>query len=303
MERGTADEIDASMLGTRLPPAPASVRALRMGELLLHLVAWAGVIAGIILDAHADSFDPSIVIGEVRHYSWRKTSVDAALAAFVAVAVSAVAALNAHPAIGAVISAALCGGCIAKRVTLEDATHGGLRLWCVISAVTATGCVLAATLIQSIRTRRRRTLEVRFGDDFDGDLHAHSTYTRSRHAGTGASVRRLLGLGVPERCMITIGTIALLGSTTSQMLMPALVGQLMNSVITPDDHHPLTALARVTLQLIAIFGVGAFFSFWRGYLFTLAGERVVARLRKGLFTHILSLEVGRATPLHFPHHE
>ena len=81
MDRGTADELDAALLGTRLP-TPAALKALKTFELLLHLAAWCGVIAAIILDGHADNFDPDRIIGEVRHYSWRKTTADAALASF-----------------------------------------------------------------------------------------------------------------------------------------------------------------------------------------------------------------------------
>jgi len=74
------------------------------------------------------------------------------------------------------------------------------------------------------------------------------------------------------------------------MALPALVGHLLSVIIgngTSGGHF--SALGRVTLQLIVIFAVGAFFAFWRGYLFTLAGERVVARLRKALFSHMLNL--------------
>ena len=108
----------------------------------------------------------------------------------------------------------------------------------------------------------------------------------------GATLGRLLSLSRPERCMISVATVALMGSTICQMAMPALVGTLLSVVTDPHEQYPQATLARVTIDLVAVFAVGAAFSFWRGYLFSLAGERVVARLRKGLFRHLLSLEVG-----------
>lgn len=60
-----------------------------------------------------------------------------------------------------------------------------------------------------------------------------------------------------------------------------------------DTRRGVHAVSQVTLELVVIFGVGSLFSFFRGYLFTLAGERVVARLRKGLYTHLMNQEVRR----------
>ena len=108
----------------------------------------------------------------------------------------------------------------------------------------------------------------------------------------GATLGRLLGLGRPERGLIVVATVALMGSTVCTMTMPALVGMLLSAVTNPEQTHPHEVLRSTTLLLVGVFGVGAFFSFWRGYLFNLAGERVVARLRKALFRHLLSLEVA-----------
>ena len=301
MDRGTQGELDAAMLGTRLVTRPPIyARALRTLELVLHLAAWATVIASLVLDGLADGFDPQRVIGEVRHYNWRHSTADAVLVAFFTAAAGGIAALNLRPVAGLAISCLALGASIAKNCMLRD---GGLRSACAICALAATGCVALATLLQVVRARRRRSLlelrldpdeETTSTDDPLGLVVPANTYTRRAADGSsaGASVGRLVSLALPERCMIVVATFALFGSTASQMAMPALVGSLLNTVISPEQHEPYDALAKVTLELIFIFGVGAFFSFWRGYLFTLAGERVVARLRKALFSHIISLEVG-----------
>ena len=107
---------------------------------------------------------------------------------------------------------------------------------------------------------------------------------------------RLISLAAPERlhALITSATTCLMGASISQMAMPAFVGSFISLRHLELPHHDdgFKDLAHVTMELIVIFIIGAFFSFWRGYLFTLAGERVVARLRKALFSHILSLEIS-----------
>ena len=51
-------------------------------------------------------------------------------------------------------------------------------------------------------------------------------------------------------------------------------------------------LGEITVQLMVIFLVGAFFTFLRGAIFNMSGERVVARVRRRLFSAILSQEIG-----------
>ena len=48
----------------------------------------------------------------------------------------------------------------------------------------------------------------------------------------------------------------------------------------------------MALLLLLIFTFGGLFSFLRGFLFTLAGERLVARLRRQLFLHLLHQDIA-----------
>ena len=73
------------------------------------------------------------------------------------------------------------------------------------------------------------------------------------------------------------------------MAMPYLVGKLIGAVAKSGDEAELSQIA---LMLLGIFTAGGFFSFLRGSLFTLAGERVVARLRKMLYDHLVVQDVG-----------
>lgn len=237
--RGTVDddEIDVAMLGTRLPPVPAAFKALRTVELLLHFLAWVGVIATMVLDGEADGFDPAKVVGEMKHYSWRTSTVDAAIVTFAAAIVAAITALAEYPSIGLLLSSVACVAAVAKRIMLA-ADESALRSWCVVAAVVATACLSLAMLLQALRARRRRqalalmrlehdlettttTTEV---DARGAALPRPNTYTRRRAdgQGKGASIGRLLALAGPERCQLIVATVMLAGSTASTTAMPAL---------------------------------------------------------------------------------
>jgi ATP-binding cassette subfamily B protein len=71
--------------------------------------------------------------------------------------------------------------------------------------------------------------------------------------------------------------------------MPALFGQLIDDVSLDGSKSELND----TVSLLAIVvTMSAFFTFFRGLFFTLAGERVVARLRASLFWAITNQEIA-----------
>lgn len=51
-------------------------------------------------------------------------------------------------------------------------------------------------------------------------------------------------------------------------------------------------MTRAVIILLIIYIVGAIFAFVRAWLFTLAGQRFVSRLRINLFAHIIEQEVA-----------
>jgi ABC-type multidrug transport system fused ATPase/permease subunit len=51
-------------------------------------------------------------------------------------------------------------------------------------------------------------------------------------------------------------------------------------------------MTRLVVILMILYLVGAIFSFLRAWLFTLAGQSFVARLRKNLFKQIIEQEVA-----------
>ncbi|XP_057295728.1 uncharacterized protein LOC130624179 [Hydractinia symbiolongicarpus] len=102
------------------------------------------------------------------------------------------------------------------------------------------------------------------------------------------NVKRLMSLAKPEFWKLFIGTIGLIGSTGSQMIAPLFFGKVIQAaaVGTMDD------LNREILTLFIIYMIGGFASFFRAWLYTLAGQSLVARLRRNLFDHMISQEVA-----------
>jgi ATP-binding cassette subfamily B protein len=104
-----------------------------------------------------------------------------------------------------------------------------------------------------------------------------------------ADWRRLVGLARPERGLLVAGTVALIIGSALSLVFPRGIGSLLAAVLEPDGKE---VMRRAMGGLFAVFLVIAIASFVRAYFFTLAGERVVARLRKGLFASIIRQEVG-----------
>ncbi len=101
--------------------------------------------------------------------------------------------------------------------------------------------------------------------------------------------RRLVSLARPETGLLAWGTLALFVGSGLTLVFPKGIGILMDAVLKPDGKAIMDAAIAV---LFVVFIFSAFASFFRAYFFTLAGERVVARLRKDLFGSIIRQEIG-----------
>ena len=103
------------------------------------------------------------------------------------------------------------------------------------------------------------------------------------------SIRRLLALARPEARTLVIGTFFLLISSGLSLSFPAIIGQLVDAV---DQGGGRAAIDRLVGILMVVFAVMGLATAMRAYLFTVAGERVVMRLRQTLFTSLVGQEVG-----------
>ena len=102
-------------------------------------------------------------------------------------------------------------------------------------------------------------------------------------------LRRLLALARPERTMLIVASLALLVGGGLTLVAPQGLRILLDEVTRGHDRH---VLDRTIVELLLLFAVSSGFTFLRAYLFTLAGERFVARLRRNLFSHIIGQEVA-----------
>jgi ATP-binding cassette subfamily B protein len=102
-------------------------------------------------------------------------------------------------------------------------------------------------------------------------------------------LRRVITLARPEFTPLLLGSLALVIGSGSSLAAPALVGQLVDGV---TEGAGRAALDQAALVLLAVFAVSGVATALRSYLFTVAGERVVARLRTDLYRAVMTQEIG-----------
>lgn len=103
------------------------------------------------------------------------------------------------------------------------------------------------------------------------------------------ALARLLRLAAPYRLQLVISAVCLVISSLTMLAFPMLIQRIVDSAINLGDASTITGLA---LTLIGIFIVQAIFNFGQSYLLTYTGERLVADLRKRLYSHLQSLSLS-----------
>jgi ATP-binding cassette subfamily B protein len=101
--------------------------------------------------------------------------------------------------------------------------------------------------------------------------------------------RRILALAKPERTRIAIATVALLISSGLGLIYPQAVRFMVDSLTGGESPISFDSGA---LLLGVLFAVQAVFGMLRAWLFTVAGERIVAQLRCTLFDAILGQDTS-----------
>lgn len=119
--------------------------------------------------------------------------------------------------------------------------------------------------------------------------------------GKAITASRLLALARPEMRSLIWGTIALVIASAMALMYPVVVEGLFDTINGTGAGTTVAgagkavddgSIDRAVILLISLFAIGACFSAIRAYLFTVAGERIVARLRTDLYGAILAQEVG-----------
>lgn len=99
---------------------------------------------------------------------------------------------------------------------------------------------------------------------------------------------RLMTLAKPELCVLFIASVALLASSGSQIAAPYFFGRVIQASMEEGMSH----LNKTIVLLSLIYLAGALAALVRSWLFTLAGQRLVARIRKQLFASVVEQEVA-----------
>ena len=100
---------------------------------------------------------------------------------------------------------------------------------------------------------------------------------------------RVLALAKPELRPLTIATVALLVSAAITLAYPQVVRILVDGVLTDGDS---AVLNQAIAGLVVLFAVRGVFTYLRSYLFTVTGERIVARLRRDLYRSLVRQEIA-----------
>ncbi|CAL1409620.1 unnamed protein product [Linum trigynum] len=111
------------------------------------------------------------------------------------------------------------------------------------------------------------------------------------------SFGRVLALVKPDAGKMILATIALLIAATSGILIPKYGGKIIDIVSgdldTPQEQNEaLNAVNNTILEIFVIVVVGSVCTALRAWLFSSTSERVVARLRKSLFSHLINQEIA-----------
>lgn len=108
-----------------------------------------------------------------------------------------------------------------------------------------------------------------------------------------ASFKRVASLATPEIGLISLASLALLIASASSLAMPAYFGKIVATLtVSTSPAEAMKGLRVDIIALLIIFSIGGLFTFIRGWLFELAGQRLVARLRKRLFNAISNQEIS-----------
>lgn len=114
---------------------------------------------------------------------------------------------------------------------------------------------------------------------------------------SASGLRRIMSLGWPEKWKIIGASIGLVGYSLGNLALPQLIGGLMDTMAGVKDHPDASAKALIAIRVLimklaVIFAIIAVSSWIRATLFAMAGEKIVARLRRSLYDKLLTMEIA-----------
>ncbi|MFL5732957.1 MAG: ABC transporter ATP-binding protein [Chloroflexia bacterium] len=102
-------------------------------------------------------------------------------------------------------------------------------------------------------------------------------------------MKRLLSLARPYWRQFTLAAVCVVISTALTLSLPLFIQGLVNATVVYKDPALMTGLL---MLMVGVFFVQSLFNFGQSYLLSFIGERLVADLRKKVFTHLQSLSLG-----------
>lgn len=129
------------------------------------------------------------------------------------------------------------------------------------------------------------------------DLGEPLLRNRTRKHKEPLTIMRLLKESYSERWLLFWGSVALVVSTVTSLAVPIFIGRVVDELVrmTRGQVSPSEAkfiINATIFELVLVVSVGGVFAFLRGYLFTLSGERIVARIRKQLFQSCVRQDIS-----------
>lgn len=102
------------------------------------------------------------------------------------------------------------------------------------------------------------------------------------------NLRRLIGLAHPERYLIMIAFVMLLISSSTNIIVPYFFGAVVDAALNFTD---LSEMYKYIGYMSLVFVLGSIAGGIRSWLSELAGQRVVARLRKSILKAIIKQDI------------
>ncbi len=106
-----------------------------------------------------------------------------------------------------------------------------------------------------------------------------------------SQIRRLFVFARPYRKRIVAATIAVVFASGLGLVFPRIMGDLVDSALGEIEGADTSELDRFAVILVAVFLLQAGFNFLRSYWLAIAGEGVVADLRRAVFDRVIRLGV------------
>ncbi|HEX8724554.1 MAG TPA: ABC transporter transmembrane domain-containing protein [Gemmatimonadaceae bacterium] len=112
---------------------------------------------------------------------------------------------------------------------------------------------------------------------------------KSRRLRSPKALVRLVPWLRPHRGALIAATVCLVGSVAVLLAFPAVVNSLLDAAF---QRHDGSLLNRVALVLVGLFALQGLLNFIQVYLLSATAERVIAKLRDRVFSHLVNLSAG-----------